>query len=226
MRLPSTSVLSVTSCLLTAVLAGGASHNLIAADVAPDNTEESAYRAAITERADKIVSGVGIEDAEQAKRVAHLVADQYRELRDVHAKRDARIADAQPSGAVIATALQSSAYDEAELHVGRLHRTFVARLSADLTGEQVDAIKDGMTYGVVPITYAAYRELLPDLTDEQKREILSNLIEAREYAMDAGSSDEKHSIFGRYKGRINNFLSAAGYDLKRAERRLAQDREK
>ena len=64
-------------------------------------------------------------------------------------------------------------------------------------------------------------ELLPQLTVEQQAEILANLLEAREYAMDAGSSDEKHAWFGKYKGRINNYLSAAGYDLKRAEQDLA-----
>ena len=55
--------------------------------------------------------------------------------------------------------------------------------------------------------FKRYRELLPDLTVEQQAEILANLLEAREYAMDAGSSDEKHAWFGKYKGRINNFLS-------------------
>jgi hypothetical protein len=35
--------------------------------------------------------------------------------------------------------------------------------------------------------------------------------------MDAGSSEEKHGWFRKYKGRINNELSAAGYDLKLAE---------
>lgn len=31
--------------------------------------------------------------------------------------------------------------------------------------------------------------------------------------MDAGTSKEKHAWFGKYKGRINNYLSAQGYDL-------------
>jgi len=82
-----------------------------------------------------------------------------------------------------------------------------------------------MTYGVVPNTYKRYLELLPSLTDEQKRTILANLLEAREYAMDAGSSEEKHALFGKYKGKINNFLSAAGYDLKQAEKELAARRQ-
>ena len=47
-------------------------------------------------------------------------------------------------------------------------------------------MKDGLTYGVVSVTYNRYLELLPDLNDEQKREILANLVEAREHAMDAG----------------------------------------
>jgi hypothetical protein len=34
--------------------------------------------------------------------------------------------------------------------------------------------------------------------------------------MDAESSDKKHAVFGKYKGRINNYLSAEGYDLKKA----------
>lgn len=103
-----------------------------------------------------------------------------------------------------------------------LHRRYVARLAAELSPQQVDQVKDGMTYGVVPATYRRYLDLFPDLTDEQKSTILANLIEAREYAMDAGSSEEKHGWFRKYKGRINNFLSAASYDMKQAERDLAE----
>jgi hypothetical protein len=41
------------------------------------------------------------------------------------------------------------------------------------------------------------------------------LVEARELAMDEGSSEKKHAVFGKYKGRINNYLSAEGYDMKK-----------
>ncbi|MCH5720261.1 DUF3826 domain-containing protein [Niabella hibiscisoli] len=33
--------------------------------------------------------------------------------------------------------------------------------------------------------------------------------------MAAGSSDAKHGWFGKYKGRINNYLASRGYDLKK-----------
>ncbi len=52
-----------------------------------------------------------------------------------------------------------------------------------------------------------------ELTEEQKKYIYAALVEAREHAMDGGSSKEKHGWFGKYKGRINNYLSKAGYDL-------------
>jgi len=57
--------------------------------------------------------------------------------------------------------------------------------------------------------------MIPTLKETEKKQILTWLIEAREHAMDAESSDKKHAWFGKYKGRINNYLSAAGYDLKK-----------
>ncbi len=127
-----------------------------------------------------------------------------------------------PGDPVMAEAWRTVARNEADLKLYPLHRRFVARLEGELTPEQVNQVKDGLTYGVVPLTYKRYLELLPNLSVEQRAELLANLVEAREYAMDAGSSDEKHAWFGKYKGRINNYLSAAGIDMKQAEKDLAE----
>ncbi|MGH8018178.1 MAG: DUF3826 domain-containing protein, partial [Opitutaceae bacterium] len=80
-----------------------------------------------------------------------------------------------------------------------------------------------------PLEGAQAVQVHPGLTGEQKRQILAWLAEAREHAMDAGSSEAKHAWFGKYKGKINNYLAAAGYDAKKAEktwleRRKAQAR--
>ena len=75
-----------------------------------------------------------------------------------------------------------------------------------------------MTYGVMPNTFKAYVAMLPQLTADQTVKIHAWLVEAREHALTAGSSEEKHGWFGKYKGRINNYLSSSGYDLKQAER--------
>ena len=191
---------------------------------AATDEEEAAYTRTITERADKIVAPLGLDDTAKSMRVRDLIVNEYRGLREIHDARDAKLAEAnvQPSDAAVAAAWRGVAQKEAALKLFALHRQFVARLSAELTPEQVNAVKNGMTYNVVPITSARYRELLPDLAVEQQAEILANLLEAREYAMDAGSAEEKHAIFGKYKGRINNYLSAAGYNLKQAEKDLAE----
>ncbi|MEQ8473503.1 MAG: DUF3826 domain-containing protein [Marinoscillum sp.] len=94
------------------------------------------------------------------------------------------------------------------------HNAYIAQLlGAGLTYDQVNEIKDGMTYGVMPITYESFQDMLLDLTEEQKNKIWIWLYEARERAMDQSSSDDKHKMFGKYKGRINNYLSKEGYDL-------------
>ena len=99
---------------------------------------------------------------------------------------------------------------------------FLGRLSTELTPEQVERVKDKLTYNVVHVTYDAYFEMLPQLTEPQKGRIMSMLNEAREEAMDGGTSEEKHAVFGRYKGRINNYLAKEGYDVKQASKELAE----
>ena len=49
-------------------------------------------------------------------------------------------------------------------------------------------------------------------------------MESREHAMGAGTSQEKHAWFGKYKGKMNNYLSGRGYDLKQAEQEQARRR--
>src|SRR5262249_5775206 len=99
-----------------------------------------------------------------------------------------------------------------------LHDRFLAELAAQLTPAQVETVKDQMTYHTVRVTYNAYCEIVPRLTDRDKARILELLKEAREEAMDGGSSTEKHAVFKRYKGKINNYLSAQGHDVARAYR--------
>ena len=82
-----------------------------------------------------------------------------------------------------------------------------------------------MTYNVLPITYKGYLEMIPRLTTEEQKFIMEALTEAREHAMDAGSSEKKHAWFGKYKGRINNYLSSRGYDVNK-ESKAWQERVK
>jgi hypothetical protein len=163
-------------------------------------SEDEAYSRVIAERAANIAKEMDFSDDDQRTRVEKLIADQYRTLRDIHAKRDAARGD-------------EDFLTTARLEMFEAHNRFVAQLAAELPSDQVEKVKDGLTYGVLSHTYNAYLEKLPDLNEEQMRTIRAFLIEARELAMDGGSADEKHEIFRKYKGKINNYLSAAGYKL-------------
>ena len=176
------------------------------------------YTADITRRADGVVKAVGIDDPAKAARVRETLVNQYRDLRDLHDSRDATLKNAKDD----ATKAQVKAAADAD--VKELHAKFVEKLSADLTPEQVEKVKDQLTYNVVSVTYAGFQDMLPNLTEEQKAYILAQLKEAREIAMDGGSSKEKHAVFGKYKGRINNYLSKQGYDLKQASKEWAERR--
>lgn len=172
------------------------------------------------QRAEKIVTGLELTDPAQTVRVRDLIAGQYRDLSVVHDTRDAAVKAAKEAPGNEATV--ESAKNTATARMADLHYAYLASLSVELTPEQVEHIKNGMTYGVVPLTFGVYEEMLPDLSPEQKRKLLGWLREAREHAMDAGSSDEKHGWFGKYKGRINNYLSAGGIDMKKAEKEMME----
>ena len=177
------------------------------AESEPVTAEEAAYRAAIEKRAADILALLDITDAQRSAKVHDIIVAQYYSLRDWHDANDARLKSA--------TAEQSQ---QIKSSLRALHGQFITHLSIHLTPAQVEKVKDKMTYNKVQVTYSGYLDMLPKLTDVQKAKIIAWLKEAREEAMDGGSAEEKSAIFNRYKGRINNYLSAEGYDLKQASK--------
>lgn len=174
------------------------------------------YIKVTNERAAKIVAKLALNNAEKEKAVTNIVAQQFRDLTAIQDPRDAEIKKIKED-AGIPKEKQNEKIDklkaEADQSIEKLHKAYLKKLGTQLTEEKITEVKDGMTYGVLPITYAGYQDMLPNLTAEQKEYIYKALVEAREHAIDGGSSKEKHGWFGKYKGRINNYLSKQGYDL-------------
>ncbi len=179
--------------------------------------QKSDYKKAITGRADKIVALLSITDSVQYHTVVAVIADQYLALNTLQEENDQAVKvikkDTADKGRQLLALKEQEEKKSATLT--QLHNAFIAQLNSHLTALQADKVKDGMTYNVFPITYKAYQEMIPSLTVAQKERIYNWLKEARELAMDAGSSDKKHAVFGKYKGRINNYLSAEGYNVKK-----------
>ena len=106
--------------------------------------------------------------------------------------------------------------------------TLINQAKRNLTGDEknraIDAARSACD-NKVQVTYDAYCDMIPSLTDEEKAQMYAWLCEARDLAIDAESSNKKHEVFNKYKGRINNYLSARGYDITQ-ERKAWEERVK
>lgn len=165
---------------------------------------DTAYVRVISQRTDGNMKNLGLTDPETYERVKEVIMNHYFTLNDIYDERDSLKAAGTASGE-IKTVVDAKLY--------RHHFAFLSGLMADLNAEQVEQVKNALTYNVLNVTYTAHLDMIPSLTEAEKRQIYAWLYEARELALDAGSSREKHEVFGKYKGRINNYLSKVGYDL-------------
>ena len=157
---------------------------------------DTAYVQNIVKRSQKIVDGLNLSNAQQAEAVRNIIANRYFLLNQIH--------EANKDNA-----------DKRDAELYKHHFELQSALSLYLNDEQVDAVKDGMTFGRLKRDYQATQDMIPTLSDFEKQQILIWLKEAREYAMDAADSKGKHYWFDKYRGRTNNWLSARGYDLKK-----------
>jgi hypothetical protein len=182
------------------------------------SVKDTAYLRVVAQRAEKITRNLDLQDSSKFYKVSSIIGNQYVSLRTIHDDRNAKVkavkADTLKTKAERDTLIKK--YEiEANTKLAKLHVIYLKALSKYLTQEQIDKVKDGMTFGKVKFTYDGYIQMIPSLTEVQKKQIYDWLIEAREKAMDAESSDKKTTIFGNYKGRIANYLSKEGYDLKK-----------
>lgn len=185
-----------------------------AVDLNKENRDPK-YVESIVNRSQKIVDKLGLTDVKVAEDVCNIIANRYFELNDIYEIRDAKVKNVKESGLTgdAKNAALKAAENEKDAALYRSHFAFPASLSLFLNEEQIEAVKDGMTYGVVKVTYEATLDMIPSLKEEEKVQICAWLVEAREFAMDAENSNKKHAAFGKYKGRINNYLAKRGYNL-------------
>ncbi len=185
-----------------------------AVDLNKENRDPK-YVESIVNRSQKIVDKLGLTDVKAAEDVCNIIANRYFELNDIYEIRDAKVKTVKESGLTgdAKNEALKAAENEKDAALYRSHFAFPASLSLFLNEEQIEAVKDGMTYGVVKVTYEATLDMIPSLKEEEKVQIYAWLVEAREFAMDAENSNNKHAAFGKYKGRINNYLAKRGYNL-------------
>ena len=168
--------------------------------------KEAFYTQVIEGRVEAIMKALAIADTAKAARVHDAIILQYRSLRI----RDAALT-AKAKGAATTDSRATA------VNISKpLHEWFVSVLSLDLTAEQLELVKDHMTYNKVKVTFTAYCDIVPGLTEKDKAKILELLKAAREEAMDGGSATEKSAVFQKFKDQINEYLNANGHDVAKA----------
>lgn len=171
--------------------------------------EDSAYTQKISERSAAIVKALALTNEALAPQVQAILMKQYRALHDWQEAHEAEMKALKKASHNPDAASAAKAKEGLTLLLGTrkaLRTQFLSALAELLTSEQIEIVKDRMTYNKVQVTFNAYCAQNPWLKEAQKAKIRSWLIEAREEAIDGGSSEEKSDIFNQFKGRINNYL--------------------
>ena len=166
------------------------------------------YVQTITGRSMKATDALGITWTPLGQNVLNIICNRYFKLNDIYSERDSV---KLKNGRIEELKKLAEAQCDSKLY--RSHYGFLADLSMYLNPQEIDKVKDMMTFDVVKVTYEAQCDMIPTLKEDEKKQIMAWLIEARELAIDAESSKKKHEVFGKYKGRINNYLTKRGYDL-------------
>ena len=166
------------------------------------------YVQTITGRSMKATDALGITWTPLGQNVLNIICNRYFKLNDIYSERDSV---KLKNGRIEELKKLAEAQCDSKLY--RSHYGFLTDLSMYLNPQEIDKVKDVMTFDVVRVTYEAQCDMIPTLKEDEKRQIMAWLIEARELAIDAESSKKKHEVFGKYKGRINNYLTKRGYDL-------------
>jgi Protein of unknown function (DUF3826) len=187
--------LSMLAIILLAISAVAAETN-----ATPEPTEAK-YTAAIAGRTADILKILALTDTNKSAQVHDTILAQYRALKTWHEENDGRLKAAQTD---------TNATAQIRVSLKAQHEKFLAALAENLSPEQIEAVKDKMTYGKVQFTLNGYRSAYPNLAADHQKKILELLKTAREEAMDGGSAEEKTAVFQKCKGKINNYLSKQG----------------
>ena len=176
-----------------------------------------------------VLAALKLNDAAKEAAVSDILAAQFKALRAWHAENDAQVKElwnefnrARSAQNVTNANAALAKIDGVYATFKPQHEKFISDLSAVLSPDQVETVKDVLTVNKVKVTYDVYLQIFPGLTEAQKAVVLQNLKAAREEAIDCESMTEKSAFFKKYKIKIeDDYLTAQGYDPKQARKDFA-----
>ena len=183
----------------------------------PSGVDEATQKK-VDQKANKLIDGLKLDDADKATKAKAITRDWLVTMLAWHKEHDpelkglwsewnkarAVVPKDEFPGEVIAQKL-----DDVYASLKPAYEDFTKRLSAELSPEQVDALKEawsrspGMTR-----TYKAYLEIVPDLAEQDRQVIHDRMLMAREAAMLTDSDKEIVSIYKRHKVKVEQYIGA------------------
>ena len=209
--------------MIVAVLAVGTARVHAAEPPAADSASDAApgalndaMRKKIEQKASKVVDSLKLDDVDKAAKVRLIVSDWLGVMLRWHEQHDAELGrlwdEWNKARAVVPKdefpgELIAHEIDAVYASLKPAYQDYIARLSAELSAEQVDALKEnwsrspGMTR-----TYNAYLEIVPDLAEKDKAVIRARMLMAREAAMLMDSDKEIVAIYKRHKVKVEQYV--------------------
>lgn len=170
----------------------------------------------IDSKATRLIAALKIDDAEKAARAKGILGEWLVTLSDWHREKDPILKDLWSQWSQARSVVPKDEFP-AEVIANRIdavyaslqpaYQAFVAKLSTELTAEQIDAIKELWSRSPgMKRTYNGYLEIVPDLTEAQKKVIYDRMYLAREAAMLTDADKEIINIFKRHKVKVEAYV--------------------
>lgn len=166
---------------------------------------------ALENKASEWVMSLKLNDDAKAQRIRSAIATHLTAVKEWHNSHPFTMT---PEGINPATGNKLSEMDRQIIICSTkprsIHDNLMNVLKAELDSSQVEVILDKYTIGKVDFTLKGYKAIVPDLTVKEEAEILKNLKQAREQAIDYKNMREISAIFEIYKTKCEQYLNNNG----------------
>ena len=161
------------------------------------------------------VASLNLNDADKANRVKDVIVAHLKTIRDWHNEHPFSTV---PAGINPVTGIKLSELERQIIANSAMpktvHENLMSGLRKDLTETLVETILDKYTVGKVAFTLNGYKSIVPNLTAVEEAEILKNLKQAREQAVDYKNMNQISAIFEIYKTKNEQYLNSNGRSWK------------
>jgi hypothetical protein len=177
---------------------------------------DDAMREKIGKKAGRIADSLKLDDPDKAAKVKAIASDWLSVMLNWHKEHDAELgrlwSDWNKARSVVPkdefpAEVIAHQIDDVYASLKPAYENYIKRLSAELSAEQVDAIKENWSRSPGMMrTYNAYLEIVPDLSEKDKDVIKARMLIARESAMLTDSDKEIVAIYKRHKVKVEQYV--------------------